>query len=369
MPRNRVTFNELNLFVGPSPATGAHFSSGNSGSNLISELSRIQSATLDWSLNRTEIREYGRGDRVDTVALNAPTVNLNFSYIPLDGSNEKYLGLKANDINASFISGLLTEATDSKNYFLAVSQPGVDDDGNGSTTLRNVVAVGNGYISNYTISAAVNQIPNVSVQVDALNVDFFTGTSNKQIPAVTPSNGQPITTWNFTVPVGTSYTGANIPAALRPGEIVMELPSTGALGIFISGENSSHLQSFSLSIPITRTDINKLGSLYDFAKPIQLPLTATLSLEALLTDIRQSSLANILCDDRNYNFRIRMKNPSCTGTGTDAIIIDFKQAKLVNQNLGTSLGGEATMSMTFDASVSASNSSYSGPSFSGVNGT
>ena len=368
MPRNRITFNELNLFAGPTPSTGQHFSAGNTGFNLLTGVPRVQNATLDFTLNRTPIYEFGRTDRVDTIFLDAPTVNLAFSFNPLDGYAEKLIGLKANDINGSLISGLLTQVSDDKNYFLSVSQPGVDDDYNNSQTQRNVISVGNAVLTNYSISASVGQVPVCNVSVDALNVKFDTGVLDKLIPAVNPSNGQAITAWNFTVPTGTAYTGTSIPAALRPGEIQMEIPSTGALGMFLSGTSASNIQSFNLSVPITRTDINKLGSLFDFAKPVNLPITATLSIEALLTDLRASSLSDILCNDQNYNFRIRMKNPSCTGTGTDAIIIDFRNAKLTNQSFGFGIGNNATVSMSFDATVSAANSSNSGPFMSGMNG-
>lgn len=371
MPRNRVYFNELNLFAGPTgefPCTGQHWTNGNTGQNLVAELHRIQSASLDFALNPTDIQQFGQSDRVDAIFLNSPTVNLQVTYFPLDGLNEKRIGFNANDLNASFISGILTSATDSRNYFLAISPPGFDDDQNGNTLLRNVISVGNAFVTQYALNAAVGQVPTVNVSFDALNVKFDTGTAGKTIPAVDPSNGQAITQWTFSVPTGIAYTGANIPAALRPGEITLEFPSTGALGMYLSGNNQVNIQGFNLSVPITRSDINRIGSLFDFTKTVNLPLTATLSIDALVTEIRAGSLSDILCNYQSNNFRIRMKQPSCTGTAPDAIIIDFRNAKLVSENYNFGIGNNATTSATFSAQISASNSSNSGPFFSGLNG-
>lgn len=368
MARNRVYFNELNLFVGPTPCTGQHFSSGNSGLNLINELSRVQSATLDFALNPTDINEFGRADRIDAIFLSAPTVNLSFTYFPLDGLNEKYLGFNSKDINASMLSGILTAVTDQKNYFLAISPQGVNDDYDNDQNNRNVISIGNGFVTNYTLNGAVGQVPTVNVTVDALNVKFDTGVRDKLLPAIDPSNGQAITTWNFTVPTGQTYTGANIPAALRPGEISLEFPITGELGVYLSGNSSVNIQSFSLSIPVTRTDINRIGSLFDFTKTLNLPLTSTLTVSALLTDIRADSLNNVLCNYMNNNFTIRMRQPSCTNAGADAILINFKNAKLVSESFGFGIGNNATTDATFTAQISASNNADSGPSFSGING-
>jgi len=373
MARNRVFFNELNLFVGPTgefPCTGKHFGGGNTGDNLVAELHRVQSASLDFSLNPTDIQEFGRADRVDAIFLDSPTVNLQFTYFPLDGVNESRLGFKANDINGSFLSGILTEVTDTKNYFLTVSPAGINDDSNNSQTNRNVISIGNAYITNYTFSASVGQVPTVNVSVDGFNVRFDTGTSQKTIPAVNPSNGQTISTWNFTIPTGVTYTGAAIPAALRPGEIQLELPMTGALGQYMSGSNSFHLQSFNLSIPMSRTDIGRIGTLFDFAKPLSLPLTATLTLDALVTELRAGSLSDLLCNYQNHDFRIKLKNPACPGTAAaDAIWIDFRNAKLQSESFGFGIGNNATTSATFTAQISAGNSATSGPFFSGINAT
>lgn len=376
MPRNRVYFNELNLFVGPTPCTGQHFSLGNTGTNLVNELTRIQSVSINGALNPIDINEFGHADRVDSIFLTAPTVNLTFSYFPLDGSNEKILGFSTNSLNSSFLSGIMAGTTDQKNYFLAISPQGVDDDYDTDQVNRNVISIGNGFITNYTLSAATNQVPTVTVTVDALNIKFDTGTRDLGIPAVNPINGQAIASWNFTVPTGSAYTGQqgadfpnlSVPAALRPGEISLEFPQTGAMGIFLSGQSSVNIQGFNLSIPVTRSDIDRIGTLFDVTKTLNLPITSTLSINALLTDLRADSLSNVLCNYQNNNFTIRMRQPSCTGNGADAILIQFKNAKLISEDFGFGIGSNATTTATFTAQISASNSSNSGPFFSGLNG-
>ena len=80
------------LFAGPAPATGYHFVNqyakltnsnfgiGSSVHNLIQPILRVQSADYSINANRTEIKQLGYGGTVSRPVLQAPTVNLNFSY-------------------------------------------------------------------------------------------------------------------------------------------------------------------------------------------------------------------------------------------------------------------------------------------------
>ena len=188
-PRTRLIFQNVNAFVGPAAgsgttATGAHYTSGNVPiGNLVAEIANVTSATLNVGINRQDINVFGVLNRVDQIIIAPPSITMDLSWNVTDGYNESIVGLNA--LGGSFISGLLTKVSDSKNYFLAISQQGIDDDGVTNPNQRDVLAVGNGFISNYTFNAAVGQVATASISIDAMNVVGYTGASGNNIPAIT----------------------------------------------------------------------------------------------------------------------------------------------------------------------------------------
>ncbi len=84
-----------------------------------------------------------------------------------------------------------------------------------------------------------------------------------------------------------------------------------------------------------------------------------MTVSALAADLRASNLADIICNDQKYNFRVKIKNPSCGGTGSDAIVIDFKGAKLQSQSYSLDIGSNATTDMTFVSQLAGVSASVS----------
>jgi hypothetical protein len=60
--------------------------------SLVTPLERIQSANFNFSINRTDINEFGKLARIDSIAMESPTVGLDFNYYLTDGGNERKLG-------------------------------------------------------------------------------------------------------------------------------------------------------------------------------------------------------------------------------------------------------------------------------------
>lgn len=338
------------LFVGPSPASGGHYSSGNSGVNLIKQIPRIQSVSFDTNVTRTDINQFGQLGALDRIILEPPTASLDFTYLLLDGKAESLLGFAASG-ESTFISGLIDKTQDEKNYFLQISKEGFDAVSSTTSGDNNVIALGNGFISNYSLSLAVGQLPQASVTVEASNAVAYTGTYGKIIPAVNPEDGQRITGYNFTLPVAEAYTGANIQSALRPGDIELSFPRTAGFGSYLSGLGSVQIQSVNIGIPLSRESINRLGSTFAFAREPQFPINSTLTVEALAADVRASSLDDILCNDTEYNLEVRLRVPNCEGTGARAVTLKFNKAKVDSTNYSMDLGGNASSSFTFSNQI------------------
>lgn len=363
----RQIFQQSNLFVYPvgqsgTSATGAAYSSGNSGVTNIGELSRIQSIDLSTTINRTDINVFGQLQRIDSEIISPPTFTLNFSYLVTNGMNENILGFAAKG-GGSFISGLLTKTSDSKNYLISYAPPGQDDDGFTPYTSRDVAAIGNGFISNYSINAAVNQPVTAQVTVEGLNIASFTGASGNS-PAVNPATAQRITQWQWQLPVGSAQTGANDISIIKPGDIQLTIPNAAGFLSQVNGVFGGPIQSFTLSIPISREKIQALGSPFGVSDEINFPVNCTFSFQGLQTNLQPASFNELLCNDVPYNINVVMRQPSCNGTGLVAINLAVNAAYMTNHSISQNIGGNYSLSASYSAQL-AGPTSLDGIVFSG----
>lgn len=356
----RQQFNVLGLFVGPSPATGFMFSSGTSGVNLLKTIPRVQSASVSLSVPREDVNQFGLLDRLDQIITAPSDVSLNFDYLLLDGYAESLLGFAASG-QQTFISGLIDGTQQEKNYFLGVAPEGYDL---ANTTANannvNVVGIGNGVVSNYSLNLAVGQIPRVSVTVQGNNQVTYVGSTGKQTPAIDFNTALRAVSPTFTLPAMAAYTGANIQSALRPGDITLTFPRTGSFGDYTSGVGQIHVQGISLSIPLSNTPINQLGNPFPIGRPVQFPINSTLTIDATAADIAESSLDNLFCSDAPVDLGFGIRNPNCQRNGSNAVAVKFNNAKLTNRDYSAAIGQNATVRLTYTNQVGGIATSYLG---------
>lgn len=370
--RNRVIYQSDALLFSSGLATSSMFDSGNSGNNLLLELSRVQTIGNDETLNRIDVFEQGQLARIDAVIVEGPTVTLSTSWYITDGSNEQKIGLVINGQN-SCISGLLTKQNEPKNAFVLQVAEGFDAVGNplGVNQNNGVISFGNMYLNSISWEARVGQLPTCTASFEGFNTKYDTGTIQLGTPAINSTNGLPITGINFTIPPITAITGVNTPSAIKPGDVEVFAPNAAAVGIWLSGNNAGTVtpcpvQSFTVTIPLNRVKLNKLGSLYPYDIEPQFPVKPTLSMEVYETDLEASALSNIICNDQFVNFFIGMKNPACGGTGSYAFTIGVSNAKLDSQREDLSISSIAkTVTLNYSCSVAAANDTVNGIFLSG----
>lgn len=377
MPRNRIISAAEALFVGPTPATGGHYTlagakalTGVVGNSLVRELYRVQSANWNFNIANEPVNQFGDLAPIDYVNNAPPTVNLSFSYLLSNFHNEKALGfaLASGSNTPGCLSGMLTKDSDEKNYFLEIVSEGQDAH-QGTAVVSNTVGIGNGYISNYSLDASVGSFPTVSVDVEALNaVIYGTGLVNS-VPAINPVNGTQVNNSFFVLPTGaTNLSGAATNAAsntisvLRPGDITFNLGYT-SLG---ASTSDWKVQSVSLSIPMSRESIDQLGSRYSFSKELQTPITASLSVNAIVGDFVTGDLYSLFynCGSDKYNGNLIFKSPCDTTTQIAGYI--FRGMELVGQDYSSSVGANKSITMNFNVPIGGPNATGSNIFFSGV---
>lgn len=384
MSRLRQFYQTDLLYVGPTGAnscTGIHSSAsvyGNilsaiSGANLVAELYRVQSVNDDWNKSLQDVNQFGELAAIDRVSLQPPTVNLSFSYLLANLVNEKLLGLtvaKAGDATLiSAVSGIINQTTDSKNYFLKSVGEG-NDAADYNPSSYDVKAFGNGYISSYTVQGSVGQFPTADLTISALNVQqqSVTQANGAIIPAVNPVDGTAITGRGYILPSGlTSYNNAPLTqdlgiSVLRPGDITLNLGLSNGDG-FVQ-ESDMKAQSFNVSFNLNQEDLNKLGSKYAYAKVPTFPVSATLSVNALVGENQTGNLINIINDNKDFNPYISIASPN--SSSTVAAFFQLRGAKLDSQNFQTAIGSNKTVTLNFSTQINGPQDNNHGLYLSGV---
>jgi hypothetical protein len=160
MARNRTIYNVMALFA----SAGNNVTGNQSGTNDIIQIPRVQSFDEDFSRTFTDVNQFGNLGAIDRLETEAPEVSASFSYYLSDGKSERAIGLMAAPSGtatlSSIISGIVNKTEEPKNYYLAITNEGVDANGNTSTA-TGVIGLGNATIASYSVSAAVGDIPKI----------------------------------------------------------------------------------------------------------------------------------------------------------------------------------------------------------------
>ena len=194
MARNRIIYQNELLFVSPS-ATGNQNLNGDDrpGESLLRPIKRVQGINYGFAINRTDTYQYGQLARIDSKVLSSPTVSLDFSYYLTDGQNEHLLGFDTSN-DSNFLHKDFINDGEGRNYYVYTAPEGRDAIGTiaqldaQENADKSVVAIGNGFVSSYSLNAAVGGMPVVSISVQGSNIQADAGKAG-QNPAINPSEG------------------------------------------------------------------------------------------------------------------------------------------------------------------------------------
>ena len=399
--RARVIYQSEALYVGTVDATGHHFSTSSDWNTRadykthatyaeavgegvpirtgVQQLRRVQSANYSFSINRQDVNQFGQLGRIDSVAIDPPTVTLDFSYYVTNGINERLLGMNVlgqqSALADEIVDGLVCGdpvGHDGSNFFILTTCEGHDAVNNKDIdSMKNVIALGNGYISNYSVEASVGSMPTASVTVDGLNLKSYTGTQRLGVPSINTEYGIPVDGIEFSIPPAVSGVlndsatdlDAEVEgwACLRPGDITMSLGTDGRAGEFepLPGADapydythgSAHVQSFSIDVPLSRSVLNRLGSPYGYARVVDYPVNVSVSVSAIMSDLKEGNVADLIWDTEEHDLVFTLREPEPYGTGKKAIEYRVKGALLEGESFSSSIGDNKTVDLTFTAQI------------------
>jgi hypothetical protein len=397
MARNRVIYQSEALYVSKNV--------NSTGSGEHRQLTRVQSANYNFDITRQDVNQFGQLARIDALVLSSPTVSLDFSYYPTDGFNERALGfyVQTGSVGAgNFSSGQMGNSS-GQHFYIVTTSEGSDlnyETGVNQLSGKSIIGIGNGFLTNYSLEASVGNLPTVSVTIEGLNMNsskydayvvatgaggvLITGTGALS-PQVDPTLGT-VAVSNLPgaqqkisiLPVPSQGVGADIPSALRPGDIVLDFGTYGtgdaltgkAVPIAnISGNTNGigsdglHLQSASLALPLSRTPIERLGSRFAFARVVDFPIVATLNVSAIVNEVQARNLAIMLDDNSERDITMRIKDSK--NTSQDAMVFTLKGSRLKSESFSSSIGSNKTVDLVFETQIGGPNDAEHGVFLSG----
>lgn len=373
---------------------------------IVKQLKRIQSVNYGFTVNRVDINQFGQLSRLDSIVTEQPTVNMDFSYFLIDGENERLLEFNVDGLTNSLSGALSPELYQAGNNFFLLTVPEARDAVAGDIKLDNeqgfgansktVIALGNGFISDYSVDVAVGSIPTANVTIEGMNLQSDVGETGLNIPAIRLTNGAKVSdAWEYdlqgnqtihsdvntctglySLPAAqTGFSGCGDIAALRPGDVVVDIQDASLISITNSGDSTvpqkgtAHIQSVSMNIPMSRTTLQRLGNTFGFSKAIDVPIIATMNVSASLADVKRGNVADLLCDCGFVDLSVTIYPPECAScnlkTGDPAMIFGFKGCRLESENFSATIGDNKTVDMTFTVQVGGADDSKNGVFISG----
>lgn len=373
MSRNRTIYANEAVFASQyatSTGTGAH-----------AQLRRVQSFGHSEEVTSESIQQFGNTARIGTIVLSSPTVTEDITYLLGDGYNETALGFyvqspTARPTQAGFASGHMVTSS-GVNLFELITPEGIDANvvsGPAALSGYGVNGFGNTFLSNWSLNAAVGGFPTVSVSLESLNANHETyacqGTiTGVNTPAISATAGTALAqNSGVRLPIPVVGTGAGIPLALRPGDLSISWGSlTGESSTILSpfyklaGDEGFHVQSIDLAIPLSRTPIERLGTRFAYARTLDLPITTTLSVSAIVNEQVRRNLASAIDDTTEHQVNITINQPD----GSAACVLTMKGARFDSQSSSLDIGSNKTVDIQMSAQIGSINDTDRGIFFSG----
>lgn len=414
MPRIRVVYNESALFVGPAPSTGYHFITrdgiltnnfANGDLNLVSYLPRVQEVNYSVNLNRNVNSQLGKFGSISDSISEAPTVDLNFSYLSASILPEARLGfivnfpsvispdtlLYSNTYSQFLLDGFYTRSEerphtnalrypakyrDCRNFFLATTN-NIGSDFNAKTTgqkfdYNNMTVIGFGdcYINSYSAAGSVGNFPIVNVGYTCDNIVGYASGSGISIPALNKNNYQQYSGTYATIPQNYECSTVGV---LRPGDITLSITAynqttginaidgTGYLGaqknIDNIGIDFSNLiaQSYNLSVPLARYPLKSISRRLPSDYKLSSPIFATLGASVLVSQFQTGQLNQLVNKDDEYDVKILLNNPDCNPLSGTAISYHLKRAKFNGYSYSYGVGKDYTVNLNWNVELSPEN--------------
>ena len=320
-------------------------------------MSVIQGASFDVSLQRNTARQLGSSYYLMDSLNRQPDVGLSLSYIPsYPFFNEGLVNLA--DLNTSTTGQIVSMAalsgfeSTSRNFYIftrpeegynALSGFSVTDNLNFSG--YQCASVGNCFLTNYSLSYSVGQLPVVEAQFIGSNMQYenITGTTIGS-PAINLASGN-------TNQVG-ELTLSGI-QEFAPSPLITNPTRTGSSvtlqNLQVGGQalGEGHiLQSVQLGVEIPRHAAYGIGSDYVYGRKMLLPAAGSVSVSSLVSGFESGFLSGVVNSESGYNLDLTLE------ASGKSLTYKIQDAKLQSYDYSMDVNDLMLMNASFTFEVS-----------------
>lgn len=353
MARDILKSNNSLVIAGQRPAFTTSDRDGATMSGAF--MSAVQSVSLGFSQDRQKSKQIGSQNLAVNDIVRMPDVDLSIDYYYTPAMlNEALLGLSSSNpsyVGTGFFEGYTND--DQNFYIVNHENQGSDLIVNNASTVANLTTaseafcVGNAFLTSYSLGFSIGSLPVVSTSYKCSNLTVvngpFTGVEN---PAINLNSGNNTNVGAVDLrDAGVSgfdyYSNINRfdPPLCGPDHVELTLQNLEVGGAPISGD--AHIQSFAFDIPIQRTDLHGLGSNYVYGRKIQYPITASVSMDLLVSGFATGELAALMNTESSYDFDVKIQDRSGEYQNTfsfDSLRLESSAYSMdVNDNMNYSL--------------------------------
>lgn len=397
MAKTQVIYNQIGLYVGAASlgASGYNFISSDGVINndssvttdnfpLVFPLKRINSCSYSIEANRTNISHLGDFGTISRPTLNDAQVSFSFNYYLMGLINELRIGLLCNTNydhietgpliygtgRASLLSGLYSrdytpsqdtqvnyplKSREPRNLFVACRKDALDlnDSASGDffkNTEINVFGFGNTYLTSYSSSAGVNQLPEVSVSFVCHNIEVYSSGLDNNIPAINPRTYNVYSGVKFSIP--DTFDGTGLPTVMIPSDITLSIRqksnnSENLTDLFLDYTDVK-IQSYDFDINLNRNPLYKIGYKYPVDRVLAAPIVSNLNFSLFPGDAKAGSLVSLMKRDENYDVFIRLNYQRGSLFNGCGVCYEFINAKFngFDSEISTSQKESNTLSFT-----------------------
>lgn len=374
MKKNILKSNSSFVIIGKSPAW----------SQTINESGRIfsltQSIDFNFSSNKQATKQLGYQRYSNNVDYLTPQVDLSIDYFFSPYlNNELLMGLQRSGVNKSAMFDFKNKNYNF--YFLSNEKDtvdGFDEVGKVPNTQdwkdSEAICFGNCYLSNYSLSMSVGQVPVVSTKFKSSNIAAETLSTTGgatypsiQVPALDPYSGKLTSgsdyAYTFLDTAGNvsfdieNRSDLNPPIALPHKSVISIINKSVSDSQLTPLRNFSNLilQSYSLSFDFNRVDLYKFGNNSVSDRKLQFPIVANIQIESLVSGFNTTNLntsglsgsATTNNEENLYDVNFSFSNEIDSVTG----FYNFQGAKLNSLSYSTQINNIYKMSASFSVEI------------------
>jgi hypothetical protein len=352
MARNVLKTNNTIVLV-PILSSASAFQTTTTEANVYSV---VQGSSFEVALPHDQLKQVGTQGLVGNELIAQPDINLQISYLPepsFFNDKKTFFSVYPADStagyhNPSVLSGKLEQATNF--YFLSYPDQGEDAQKTFTTSGScasidlngwECMAFGNCYLTNYSLSYAVGELPEVSTSMICSNMKFeqITG-KDLQSVAINLDSGNNKKVGNQEFYYQEAVFSPMILNPTSTGSVVtMENLQVG--GQPLGGVHC--IQSVSLDVSMDRVSAYGLGNDYAYNRKLQLPANGTVAVSSLVSGFEYGPnsltgfISGILNNEESYDFEFLFKKTNSAGaagvaryTVEDAKLAAYSYSTVVN---------------------------------------